>query len=1003
MTDDKRLIEDYLPIEAISTEASREKSVRKGHISTLHLWWARRPLVACRAAVYGALVPMSRFVPNGGSHEQKKSLGRANAAKFMKSLCLYPGEPRTIKEAQRHIFIAHADRLTQELTDWKAGKMPVPGWVEEFKFSGVTVTVEDITAARAPRPRVLDMFSGGGAIPLEALRLGCETFALDLNPVAHIIEVCTLVYPQKYGDPDAKARGMTGAKNERGESTWGGLAEEVGHWGSWVLKKVKPEIGDLYPPVPDPEYKGKKSAIQSDWLKKDDPEDVPQGYLKPVAYVWTRTVKCKNPACGATVPLVKQTWLCRKDGRYVAMKMVAAPDKKEVTFKVVEARTEKGLGFDPAAFSTSGNASCPWCGTVADDTYVKEEGISHRLGQHLMAVVGRRNNEKGKQYLSHTEVPVDCLPQEPVIKQRLIELCRTSGLDLPAEPIVDDGKNSFWCTLYGNTTWGDVFSLRQALTLLTFAAATNAARDEMQTIYADPDRVIAIATYLGLMLSRTANFCSTLCLWNSTGGRGVVHSFSHQAVPLTWDYPESNPLFEEAAGWRASMDAVQQVLANLPDGIPATVVRGNASDHPWHSQFLDAVITDPPYYDNISYADLSDFFYVWLKRAIGRVYPQHFAGKGSPKKQEIVSDSARHNGDRDQSRRWFEQNLQSALRNASKALKPSGSLVCVYAHKTTLGWASLVEALRATEFVVVEAWPLSTERPGGMKVDRAMLASSIFLVARKRDPSFEAGNYEMDVVPDLGTIVRERVESLWEMGISGADLVIACLGAGLRAFTKYARVEYSNGEEVAAERFLAEVETAVLETILAKLSKSVGARNGPTLTGLDPATRFYILWRYTYGAAELDAGEAIIFANGTHVELDGQRSLTQGNRALIEKKKSKYRLRDYTDRGPENALGQAEHGKSAPTVDALHKLLWLLEHKPLKVADFLTDTKPNVEELRLVAQVLAGPALKGGELAEVSPTVEQSALGRLLANWNMVMVGKAVVQDRRAGQERLFK
>ena len=220
--DDKRLIEDYLPIVAISAEASREKSVRKGHISTLHLWWARRPLVACRAAVYGALVPASRFVPNGGSDEQKKSLGRANSAKFVKALCMYPGEPRTIQEAQRHILIAHADRLTQELADWKAGNMSMPGWVDEFKFSGARVTMDDIAAGRAPRPRVLDMFAGGGAIPLEALRLGCEAYALDLNPVAHIIQLCTLVYPQKYGKPDTSARGMTGPKNEKGETTWGG-------------------------------------------------------------------------------------------------------------------------------------------------------------------------------------------------------------------------------------------------------------------------------------------------------------------------------------------------------------------------------------------------------------------------------------------------------------------------------------------------------------------------------------------------------------------------------------------------------------------------------------------------------------------------------------------------------------------------------------------------------------------------------------------------------------
>jgi len=284
---DRRLIEDFLPIQAIGKEASREKSVRKGHISTLHLWWARRPLVACRAAVYGALVPASRFIPENGPDNRKQSLGRANAAKFLERLCKYPGEPAVIREAQRHILEAHAERLSRE--------------------TGKRVTAEDIEAGRAPRPKVLDMFAGGGAIPLEALRLGCEAYALDLNPVAHIIELCTLVYPQKYGQPDPNARGMTGPKNARGETTWGGLAKEVRYWGEWVLQKVKAEIGDLYPLIPDPQYKGRRMEAQSCFWPTAKDSEVPPGFLVPVAYLWTRTVRCKNPSCGATVPLVRQT------------------------------------------------------------------------------------------------------------------------------------------------------------------------------------------------------------------------------------------------------------------------------------------------------------------------------------------------------------------------------------------------------------------------------------------------------------------------------------------------------------------------------------------------------------------------------------------------------------------------------------------------------------------------------------------------------------------------
>ena len=358
----RRLIEDYLPIQAISAEASREKSIRKEHISTLHLWWARRPLVACRAAVYGALVPASRFIPENGPDNKKQSLGRANAAKFMKRLCRYPSNSkpeekadieRAIKEAQKHILEAHAERLTKE-TCLRA---------DTHRQAAKKVTVKDIEEGRAPRPKVLDMFAGGGAIPLEALRLGCEAYALDLNPVAHIIELCTLVYPQEYGKPDPNARGMTGPKNDKGETTWGGLAEEVRYWGNWVLKKVKAEIGDLYPLLPDPEYKGNRPAVQAEIWQSSDKESIPHGYLMPVAYLWTRTVRCKNPSCGATVPLVKQTWLCKKKGgkkspgRYVALKVIAPKGEKKVRFEVVEAMTEKGLGFDPSVGSKGGNAT----------------------------------------------------------------------------------------------------------------------------------------------------------------------------------------------------------------------------------------------------------------------------------------------------------------------------------------------------------------------------------------------------------------------------------------------------------------------------------------------------------------------------------------------------------------------------------------------------------------------------------------------------------------------
>lgn len=966
MSDDKRLIEDYLPIEKISAASSREKSARKGHISMLHLWWARRPLVACRAAVYGALVPVSRFVPNGASDEKKKSLGRANAAKFVDRFCQYPANPTVITEAQQHILEAHAERLTQETQK--------------------NVTVEDILKGQAPLPRVLDMFAGGGAIPLEALRLGCEAYALDLNPVAYIIELCTLVYPQKFGKPDPAARGATGPKTPKGETSWGGLAEEVRYWGNWVLKQVKGEVGDLYPLIPDAEFKNKKKiALQTGWFKEHSIDEVPQGYLMPVAYLWTRTVICKNPACRASVPLLRQTWLCKRKRRYSALRIKLNKKERQVRFEVVEAASEKALGFDPEAGSKGGNATCPFCGTVANSEHVKTEACAHRLGLQPMCVVGTRPGSQGKFYVSVDEDPL-AVPSSEQLRARLEQLSARTGLSIPNEPI-EANPRSMDTQHFGFASWGDLFSERQLLTLLTTASFVRAVRGEMRNRGNDEQSIKAVCTCLALLQSTITNSNSTICRWIPQNQQ-MGSTFSRQALPMTWDFAEINPLGGASGDTGEYLERLCFGLetAGVVDH-PATVERGSATSLAYSDAYFDAVITDPPYYDNVSYSNLSDFFYVWLKRTIGDLYPEHFAATATPKKGEAIAAFYRHGGDKDKARRAYEQMMESAFNQASRVLKPNGSLVVVYAHKTTLGWATLVDSLRRAGFMVTEAWPLDTEKPGRlMSQEASALASSIFLAARKRERS-ESGQYETEVRPALERIVRERVDTLWDLGISGADLVIACVGAGLSAFTRFAKVEYANGEEVPSHRFLTEVETVVLEGILARLSKEVGGNGGRYgLASVDASTRFYALWRYTYKSSELESGEAIIFANGTHVELDGLQGLATGGRALLKKKSGKYRLLDYSERGDDASLGiGSDDGQQVPLIDVLHRLLWLMERHPSGIGEFLQEARPNTEQLRLLAQALAGPALKGGELSEVASGTELAALTKLTANWRSVV------------------
>jgi putative DNA methylase len=391
---------------------------------------------------------------------------------------------------------------------------------------------------------------------------------------------------------------------------------------------------------------------------------------------------------------------------------------------------------------------------------------------------------------------------------------------------------------------------------------------------------------------------------------------------MVWDFAEANPIGGASGdiGW--ALDTLSRVLDDNSDtNLPAKVLRGTATALPFEGESLDAVITDPPYYDSVTYSNLSDFFYVWLKRSIGELYPDDFAANLTPKRNEAIAAFYRHQDSREKARTFYEAMMVRALQEAHRVLRSEAPLIMIYAHKTTAGWATLVDGLRSADFEIYESWPLETELRGGLRLSKAMLASSIFLVARKRDNT-ATGNYENEVQPELAQIVRERVGTLWEMGITGADLVIACVGAGLRAFTRFARVEYANGEEVPAERFLTEVETVVLETILSRLSREVGGKQG--LASVDPATRFYILWRYTYRSGDLDAGEAIIFANGTHVELAGLGGLSSGARPLLEKEKGSYRLLDYTERGDDKRLGMpSDDGQPAPLIDALQRTLWL--------------------------------------------------------------------------------
>jgi putative DNA methylase len=900
-------------------------------------------------------------VPNGGSESQRKNLGRANAKKFIKALCQYPGPVATIQEAQLHILKAHAERLSQETES--------------------PITVQDILDGRQPRPRVVDMFAGGGAIPLEAARLGCDSYSLDLNPVAYLIELCTLTFPQKYG---------------------AGLADDVESWAAKVLEETKRQVADVFQVIERKrKTPGKQQSLPDHGTRVGASEA-----LSVVAYYWTRTAPCPNPSCQGTVPLYRQTWLRQKESGYVALKPLPDKKRKVVRFQLAESDSMAGLGFDPGEGSESSSTVCPFCQAAVEGAYVREYGNTKGFGQQLMCVIAINPEGTGKLYITDESLADGEVERQAIAEQRAGQLERelgNSSLDEIIPPTGNAGLATGNSYLYGIRTFRQMFTHRQRLTLLTMAREIRRAHEAILKAGLPRNRAEAVTTYLGVWLSRLTDRFNSLCRWNNA--REVIQGMTDmKRFAMMWDFPEVN-IFGGGSGdaW-GNLEYITSAIRREGDyRLPTTCSRGSATELPFEDAYFDAVVTDPPYYDNESYSELSDVCYVWLRPTIGFLYPEHFAGQLTPKKKECVAAAYRQGG-KDAAKKFYEESLFKSLQQAHRVTKPGGVLVMVYAHKTTLGWSTLVDAIRRAGYEVREAWPLDTEAKARVAHHGdAALASSIFLAARKRG-SVRTGNFESEVQPELEEIVSERVETLWDAGISGADLVIACVGAGLRAFTRYARVEYANGEEVPAERFLLEVETVVLETILARLSKEVGGQY--SLAGLDAATRFYILWRYTYKATELDAGEAIIFANGTHVELDGPHGLSTGSHNLIEKKKGKYRLLDFSERGDDKHLGMpADDGQPAPLVDAMHRTLWLLENRPTQLSEFLRESQVNREQLRLVAQALAGPALKGGALADVSPSAELSALAKLTANWQSVVEDAALTmaekEDRKTGQKRL--
>jgi putative DNA methylase len=544
----KRLIEDYLPVRELNEIAAKEKKHPEHPVALIHYWPARRPITACRAAIYAALVAAP-----------KTSEDRERAARFITNLANFKVSPDVIAKAADQIRTEHGGHS----------------------------------------PKVLDIFSGGGAIPLEAARLGCDSHAIEYNPVAHLVELCTLVFPQRFG--------VT-------------LADDVSHWGKRIINRLRDKVADWYPQV-----RLDDSKVIAQQLSMFGATDASASVgHNPVAYIWVRTVPCRNPQCRSIVPLVRQAWLRKKGGVVSAVPTL----KKGGTTLSWEIVVGSETADDDDEQTGAGGAVCLACPTPVPASYVKECGLAGKIGESLAALV--LPGPRSKLYVPGQFAPMACVPPD------IESIARSYSLEIPSEEL--KGKLRDQLPSYGFEAHKDLYTARQLGVLITLAGLIRQARGEMVADGLEAEHAVAVTTYLGMGFGRLANSFTRFCRWQARDQITIAAIGDRQALKMVYDFSEINPFAETAGCLPFAFDNEAhciKVLAGV--GQPATVTRCSAEELPYKDETFDAVVTDPPYYSSIFYSDLSSFFYVWLRRILGTLYPEHFALVSPPKRREAVA------------------------------------------------------------------------------------------------------------------------------------------------------------------------------------------------------------------------------------------------------------------------------------------------------------------------------------------------------------------------------
>ena len=699
---------------------------------------------------------------------------------------------------------------------------------------------------------MLDPFGGRGSIPLEALRLGCETHSCDLNPVSVLIQKCTLEYPQKYGKR---------------------LSDDVQKWTTWVIEQAEPELAPFYP-------------------KEADGANI-------FAYIWARTLPCQNVHCSATIPLMGQFWLA--ENKQIALYPYDADGT--LAFRIVGPGYEPmPTDFKPAAGSvTRAAVTCPLCKytiPAKDTRRLFQEGMA---GEKMVAVVTHRPNVTGKRYRLATDEDEEVFRQAEnclLEKQELLKE-KWGFAPVPDEPTPSANVLGFGIGNYLLNTYGELFNARQQLALVTLVEKIRDAYSKiLSQVDSDAEYARAVTTCLGLWLNRIADMGSNLCLWRS-GLEIVEKLFGMQTMPMVWDYGEAHPL-RVAANRVKTFSKPMEHLSQM-DAAPAIVQQASATKLPYPDNTFDAVLTDPPYYDNVGYSYLSDFFYVWLKRSVGHLYPELFKESLTPKDEEIVAYGHREGGWK-AGRRFFETELTKAFLEMHRVLKPNGIAVIVYAHKSTEGWEAMINALLDSGLVATAAWPIDTEKKVRWRsYNSAALTSSIYMVARKTERE-EWGIYR-EVLQELEVHLKEKLFTLWEWGFSGADLFIAAIGSGIEVFGKYRKVLDNDDEPIRAGQ--------MIEDIRAILTRFEGEQAGAAGSHL---TRFYLRWRRENGEKRVPFNDANKLAQSLGLELSEE----WGPSSFIRREKTFIRVLGPQDRNV------ATLSDSEELIDVLHHalLLW---------------------------------------------------------------------------------